>query len=171
MKMEFKEGEEVFDTFFFPDKKLFVSELAGRQIGVTIGGTNQLVTYDYEGRRAYGNPKVQTLFKKPYTIVFEGIDEVVESETLKLQMEAYRKEEYLETHYEISTRLEFLHQQDNEILDPTFKELGSSGIGACYILARQLTDKFQLKYQNANWGEDGLDWNDTITDFLHENIK
>lgn len=162
---DFQVGQEVFDTVFFPSDKLIITEMHGNEISVSLNGKNQAVIYTVDGIRKY-NCKLEfpTLSMHPYKIDFKGFFQPEKTTSISAEKE-YFSEEYLETHYEMANRLNYFHSE-TDLLEPIFNQKEYGGIGGCYILAKEWTDEFQLKYKDANWGEDGLDWHDTLHNFI-----
>jgi len=77
-------------------------------------------------------------------------------------------ENYLETHFEIvqAITLEYMNE------DPkgrVVEEHEAHGHGGLYMLAEELTDKFEQQYRNVKWGED-LDWFDTLEVFIKNEL-
>lgn len=76
---------------------------------------------------------------------------------------------YLETHFEITTRIaeHLIHWNQ---LSPVVTLYQIHGRAKMYKLAKELTDKFEKLYEGVVWGED-LDWIDTIEEFLEKELK
>ena len=84
-------------------------------------------------------------------------------------MKTIELEEYLETHYEVVSEIERIHQSD-EPYGRISRVLEEQGFGGLYLLAKELTDLFHSKYKDVEWGLE-LDWFDTLEMFLKEELK
>ena len=77
-------------------------------------------------------------------------------------------ENYLETYYEIVQAITIEHIKDSP--KGKVKDIyDSEGRGGLYVLANQLTNKFENMYKNVNWGDE-LDWFDTIDIFIKNEL-
>jgi hypothetical protein len=77
-------------------------------------------------------------------------------------------ENYLETHFEIVQAITIEYMKD----EPTGRVQeahDANGHGGLYMLAEELTDKFEQQYKNVKWGED-LDWFDTLEIFIKKEL-
>mgnify|MGYP000874211041 CR=1 FL=1 len=77
-------------------------------------------------------------------------------------------ESYLEVHYEIVQAITIESLKD----EPQGKVLQAqeeNGHGGLYMLAKELTDKFQEKYENVVWGVE-LEYFDTIEEFIQTEL-
>lgn len=77
-------------------------------------------------------------------------------------------ENYLETHFEIvqAITLEYMNPEPRGRVQEEHDERGHGGL---YMLAEELTDKFEQQYRNVQWGED-LDWFDTLEVFIENEL-
>lgn len=81
-----------------------------------------------------------------------------------------------ETHFEVSVafkdKLEIWSQLGLDVKPSNIVEEAQEGGGRAEVcsLAVELTDEFEKKYEGVKWGEEELDFFDTIDDFLREKL-
>ncbi len=77
-------------------------------------------------------------------------------------------ESYLEVHYEIvqAITIEWIKDKPQGRVLQAQEENGHGGL---YMLAKELTDKFQEKYENVIWGVE-LEYFDTIEEFIQTEL-
>lgn len=73
---------------------------------------------------------------------------------------------WYETFYEMVAG--FYSNPDNEFLNKIENDQGRGGM---WELAKDLTDKFEKKYQDTPWGDEGFDYYESIDKFLEEELK
>lgn len=75
---------------------------------------------------------------------------------------------YLETHYLIVQSIEYEINNSTNLCKTLEENLG---IGQLWILAEQLTDKFEHMYRGIEWGiNDDVQYFDAIDKFLNEEL-
>jgi hypothetical protein len=79
-------------------------------------------------------------------------------------------ESYLETHYEIVQELtRILDREEDEQPLKFIKTHQEYGHGGLYMLAKELTDKFEVLHSETVWGYD-LGWLETLEEFIEEEL-
>lgn len=92
-----------------------------------------------------------------------------------IKTDAQNKEDWAETHYMVVEAIVEAEQNPrwraiSRIARVENGEEGqSSGMGALWILAYNLTNKFQEEYKNETWEE--KDFHDTFEEFMNEELK
>ena len=82
-------------------------------------------------------------------------------------------ENWYETFYEIVSHISWLETECTYFKYPKLAEvIEQSGRGGCYIFAKELTDKFELKYEGVEWGIDEyLCYFDRLDEFLNKELN
>lgn len=75
---------------------------------------------------------------------------------------------WMETHHEVTQAISIqLQQQEGKAYDVACQR----GTGGTYELAEELTDKFELKFKDFNWGESEMSFFEELEEFLNVELK
>lgn len=80
---------------------------------------------------------------------------------------------WYETFYEVVDKISWLDSECTYFNYPTLENvIETQGRGGLYELAKELTDKFELKFKDVEWGVDEFtDYYDELEKFLEKELK